>query len=402
LPRLVVIADVSVEQTGGGALQLYRLLGAYPAERLRVVHNPAFPLSDQARRLPGVTYQPHAYRIPRLVRNRLDPFWPALAALRMQRHAPAVAEELREFAPEAVLTVSHEYLWFTAAAVARRLRLPLHLILHDDWPSLQTAYQSTPVRKVVRWACRRLMGRVYRQAVSRLCVSPGMEEHCRRWFGAAGTVFYPARGDDSPSPQVRVRPVAGGPPVVAFVGNVHQGSTPDLLRKLAAVLASLNGHLDLYTILTADRLAALGMAPPTVRVPSHFPSAAEMNDRIGRTAHALVLPAAFDPCEREDVVTLFPSKLADYTALGLPVLVWGPSYSSAARWARENPGAALLFTDPDPAPVRDALLRLTTDTGHAVRLAAAAVEAGQRYFEPAAARRALYTALTAGCAATRP
>jgi hypothetical protein len=243
------------------------------------------------------------------------------------------------------------------------------------------------------------MGAVYRQAASRLCVSPGMEESCRRWYGAAGSVLYPCCGEDSPSARVRVRPTPGGPPVVAFCGQIHQDGTTDLLRQLAGVLAGMGGRLDLYTLVPAAHLAACGLAPPTVRVEGFLP-AAELGERVGRTAHALFLPASFQPRERDDVATLFPSKLADYTAIGLPVLVWGPSYSSAARWATENPGAALLFTDADPAPVGDALVRLTGDPAGAARLATSAVEAGRHYFEPAAARRELYAALTGGRASS--
>jgi hypothetical protein len=85
--------------------------------------------------------------------------------------------------------------------------------------------------------------------------------------------------------------------------------------------------------------------------------------------------------------------LADYTAIGLPVLVWGRDYSSAARWATENPGAAILITAPEPALVCEAVLRVMTDSRYALRLAAAAIEAGNRYFELAAAREIFLKAI---------
>jgi len=395
LPRLAVIADVAPEQVDGGALLLHRLLKEYPPERLFVVCNPEFATGDPARRLPGVTYRNFHYRVPRLIRNRFNPAWPVVMAAAMRRHTGAVARAVADFAPDAVLTVPHLFLWFSAARVARTLRVPLHLIVHDDWPSYITFRRSGWAPRMVRWGCRKIVGPVYRQAASRLCVSHGMEEHCERWYGVGGTVLYPARGDDSPPPRVRVRREESGPPVVAFCGNIHQDGTADLLRELAGVLASLKGRLDVYSQVPADRLAALGLTAPVVRHCGFFP-AAEMGERVSRTAHVLFLPASFEVREREDVSTLFPSKLADYTAVGLPVLAWAPSYSSAARWAIENPGAVALVSQREPDTVREVLSRLARDSARAEEITAAGIEAGRRCFEPAAAWETFVTSLCQG------
>jgi hypothetical protein len=107
----------------------------------------------------------------------------------------------------------------------------------------------------------------------------------------------------------------------------------------------------------------------------------------------LYLPASFHERERVDVSTLFPSKLADYTAVGLPVLVWGPAYSSAARWAADNPGATELVTGPGPAALQPALQRLS-DPVHAARVATAGVAAGARDFDPLAVRSRFWGALS--------
>jgi glycosyltransferase involved in cell wall biosynthesis len=391
------VADVNVEQAGGGALLLHRLLKEYPADRLTVVYNPDQSVGDPDKHLPEVRYRPFRYDIPRLIRNRFNRFWPALAARHMRRRAPAVGELLADFRPDAVLTVPHWYLWFTAAALARRLGVPLHLIVHDDWPTYTTFRKSGWLPDLVRWTCRRAMRPVYRQAASRLCVSPGMIESCREWYGADGELLYPSLGEDSPSIKVRVRPDRSGPPVVAFCGQIHQDGTTDLLRRLAAVLTELGGHLDIYSLLSADEIAGRGLVPPTVRVMGFLPAGA-MGERVGATADALFLPASFEPGERRDVATLFPSKLADYTAIGLPVLLWGPAYSSAARWALEHAGATALVTELDDAAVRQALVDLVGDPGRAAGLAAAAAVAGQACFHPQAARAILYRALCSAVA----
>lgn len=392
LPRLALIADVSPERSGGGFLLLHRLLGAYPPDRLLVIQNPELGKNDPGARLAGVTYRDFRYRIPRIYRNRFNPAWPILQARSMRRHSGSIAGMIKAFAPEAILTIPHWYLWSSAAAVAAEMEIPLHLIVHDDWPSNTTFRKPGLVWDGVRWGCRRVLGSIYRQAVSRLCVSPGMEEYCQRWFGAQGTLLYPSWGEDSPKQQVRVRDKSSGPPVLAFCGMIHQDGTTDLLRKLAENVGALGGHLDMYTQLSQKDLASRNLGDPVVRARGFLPAAA-MGEQIGQTADVLFLPASFEPRERDDVATLFPSKLADYTAIGLPVLVWGPEYSSAARWVRENPEAAVLVTDPAPEAAWRALERLCSERNYAVQVAAAGLEAGKRYFDLKAARQTLYAAL---------
>ncbi len=395
LPRLAVIADFGVERTTGGPLLLHRLFARYPADRLLVIHDPVQSGNDPARFLPDVTYKPYRFRIPRLIRNRFNPAWPILASEWMRGHAAGLLERLAEFEAEAVVTVPHWYLWFAAARAADRVGIPLHLIVHDDWPCYTTFRRPGWTWDAVRWGCRRVMAPVYRRAKSRLCVSPGMVERYRDWYGVEGTVLYPTRGEDSPPGRIRVRPHPEGPPVVAYCGNIHLGGTADLLRQMAELLAPMGGYLDLYGQTTAEGLAMHGLDRPNVRLRGFF-SASELGEHVGNTAHLLFLPASFDARERTDIATLFPSKLADYTAIGLPILVWGPDYSSAVRWADEHSGATVRVADRDPAAVRSAVIRLAAEPEYAARIAGAGIAAGAACFDPEPARAALYDALREG------
>jgi glycosyltransferase involved in cell wall biosynthesis len=208
-----------------------------------------------------------------------------------------------------------------------------------------------------------------------------MAEQYRDECGVNCEVVYPSRGEDSPIPKIRMQRVPSDPLVVAYAGMIHQHWAKLALAAVAKQLAAVNGQLDLYVPYTAERLAEWGISGPNIRLVGFFP-AHEMADRVASSAHALLLPASFSPEERRDASTLFPSKLADYTGIGLPVLVWGPEYSSAARWVRENPEAAVLVTDADPAALAAPLLRLKSDPSYAHRLAQGAVSAGMRYFDP--------------------
>lgn len=396
LPRLAVISDVGVERTAAGSLLLYRLLEDYPADQLLAVDAGCDTRWGAERRLPGVAYHSFPYRPPRLVRTRFNPAGPLLMAALARRFTSDILGVVRPFAADAILTVTSNYLWVPAARAAYRLGIPLLLVLHDDWPSYQTLRKPGLVYDAVRWGCRRAIGQAYRQAAVRFCVSPGMVEHCDQWFGRSGTVLYPSRGSDSPVPCVRVRTVREGGPIVAFCGHVHQDGTLTLLRELAQVLKSLGGHLDLYTPHTDDVLLGWGLQAPIVRRIGFMPPK-EMAERLGQTADALFLPASFEPRERLDVATLFPSKLTDYTAIGLPILVWGPGYSSAARWAIDNVGTAAVVLDPSSSSVAAGLNRLVADREYAVSLAARAMEIGGQDFNLATARQVFLGNLQDAC-----
>jgi hypothetical protein len=323
--------------------------------------------------------------LPQFLETRLFPFRAAARVEAARFAARRVLAILAEFRPDAILTVTDYGLWAAAAEAARRLDVPLHLVLHDDLPSKATSNSSRPWQCVTRALLRRRLGCVYRQAASRFCVSPGMAEAYEAQFRRPATVLYPSRGEDSPEPRVRVRSPAIGGPVLAFAGALYTSGAQGLLRHVAELLEDVRGELHLYTRADRTEIGRAGLDRPNVKLQGFFPPQ-EMAERMAETAHALFLPASFLQRERTDVSTLFPSKLADYTAVGLPILAWGPPYSSSSRWFSENPGASELVTEFDLSAVRRAIHRLAADPAHAAARAVAAISAGNRYFAPDMAR----------------
>ncbi len=132
-PRLLYLSDVPLEASYHGSALLYRLLQGYPPDRLRVVEG-NFGKSLPERRLPGVAYETLQAGHTRLLNTRLHGWYSLWLSLRSAARARKVPALLGGFKPEAVLTVAHGHLWVTAAEFARHNRLPLHLIVHDDWP----------------------------------------------------------------------------------------------------------------------------------------------------------------------------------------------------------------------------------------------------------------------------
>jgi len=389
LPCLLYVGDVPVESSYHGSALLYRLLQDYPPQRLRVVET-NLARSQPERRLPGVGYGELrlGWRRPLYTRfARAYRAWLTWRAANCQHQWPRL---LPGFAPQAVLTVSHGFAWRTAARFAAQHHLPLHLICHDDLPrckSLPACFE--------KWLDGEF-GRVYRQAASRLCVSPFMRDAYRERYGAEGEVLYPSRAADCPNyatPPGRLlesKATLTG----AYAGSINSEGYARAVRLLATSLTALGGRLLLFSPLRPDELQSRGLNLPNVvacgLVPFH-----ELIESCRADADFLFAPMSFDPEDRPNMELSFPSKLTDYTAAGLPLLIWGPPGCSAARWVRDNPGVAELVETDEPAALPPALLRLGENPAHRFQLAEQALALGRQFFSHAASQRTFHHALGA-------
>lgn len=377
LPNLLYVADVPVEASYHGSALLYRLLQQYPADRLLIVEG-NLSTSRVERRLPAVRYDALDIGSPRLLNSRFHEWYSRWVELRSGARTRQLPALLKRFEPQAVMTVGHGYSWVTAARHAARRRLPLHLVIHDDWPSIVPASLQARVQ--------RQFSEVYRQAVSRLCVSPQMMAEYQRRYGVAGVVLYPARDAGAPSfpaPPDRLRR-QGRPPRFAFAGTVNSPGLVRLLRRVADCLDPLDGQLLLFGPVTAEQASSVGLGHPRIRICGLLP-AGELMIRLRNEADALVVPMSFAAEDRINMQFSFPSKLTDYTAMALPLLIVGPAYSSAVQWANDNPGVAETVTSEEPTAIMSAIGRLVGDAAHRVRLAENAKATGDRQFAAARA-----------------
>lgn len=385
LPRLLYVADVPAESSYHGSALVYRLLQAYPSDLLRVVEGRT-SRSRPERRLPDVTYECLPAGRSRLLNSRLHRWYSlklSLSATSWARHIPA---RLHGFVPQAVLTVGHGYLWLTAAELARRRQIPLHFIVHDDWPRL--AGLPGPFGAWVDGQ----FGRAYRQAASRLCVSPWMADEYRRRYRIEGEVLYPSRASDAPTflgPPDRAQRARSGL-VVAFAGTINVPDYSRLLRGLADCLEPHGGQLIIFGPLTARQVAQAGLARANVKLCGLLPSA-DLMHRLRADADVLFVPMSFAAADRVAMETNFPSKLTDYTSVGLPLLIQGPPTCSAVRWSAEHPGVAEVAGD-DGYQMSAAIRRLA-DPAHRVRLGERALLVGARSFSHASAQSQFYAAL---------
>lgn len=385
-PRLLYLGDVPVESSYHGSTLLYRLFQRYPANRLRIIESNLSP-STASRRLPAVRYESLTVGHRRVLNSRFHSWYSRWLFAGAARRAAQVASRLDGFLPEAVITVAHGFSWVTAAQYAARQRRPLHLICHDDWPSLVALADRPHVEGA--------FGRVYRQAVARYCISPFMVDEYQRRYGAAGTLLLPSRAADAtvfdgPAPRLREQ---AGRIQVAFAGTVNSAGYARLLRLLAWSLAPLNADVVLFGPITSEQAASAGLDLPNLRLAGLIPSS-ELLGRLRAEADILFVPMSFAEEDRANMRMGFPSKLTDYTAVGLPLLICGPPDCSAVRWALGHSCVAQVACGEDELGA--AVEQLVGDRDLRLELARNAQVAGDQQFSWSAAESVWLEALRAG------
>lgn len=394
LPRLLYVGDVPVTATLAGAALVYRLLQKYPTSQLRVVESdlwsplPQWGNGDLEMRLPSVVYERLHVGLERMLRSRAAILYAPYLQLTATLRSRKLAKLVKEYQPEAILTVAHGYTWITAAALAKRYQIPLHLIVHDDWPAchhLPKTFQGLIDRK---------FGEIYRQAQTRFCISPYMVEAYEKRYGVRGRVLYPSRAADgidfiTPSPSSEARRTS---PVFAYAGSINSGGYAQRLVSLARVIEPLNGRLIIYSNLRDGIAGTLGLKKANIDIRPTIPSN-KLIPELRKSADVLFVPMDFD--EHSAAMEIcFPSKLTDCTSAGLPLLICGPPNCAAVRWARENPGVAEVVEDSTEKELAKAVTKLIEDPQHRLQLGASALTKGREYFSHEAVTRNFYEAIT--------
>ena len=371
--RVLYVSDVPVEESYHGSALLYRLLETYPSDQLLIIEA---GLSDSlpSRRLKDVQYVSLLQPNRRLLHSRLHHYAMAANALIAPFRGGAIRSAIGSYQPDCVLTVAHGFSWMTAAAFARRRSVPFHLIVHDDWPRIMRS-----LRPVDRWVERQFSS-IYRRAASRLCVSPYMVNEYEKRYGCSGTVLYPSRSvraemrtDSTLESKDRSRS-----PVFAFGGTINTAGHVAALRDLASALATFGATLNIYGPLAHTEAEKVGLALDNVRLCGLI-SAGRFLETLRDEADVLFLPMSFAQVDRENMSFCFPSKLTDYTAAGLPIMIYGPEYSSAVRWSRDNGDAVMTVTEEGVPALKHAAEMFCSPEFRAT-MARRAVGAGERTF----------------------
>jgi hypothetical protein len=377
--KVLLISAAIPESTGGGQLLLRRhLLGESVIDLALVLPAPWAGPEPSFVAAPNVFWR-------RLCATRINPQVQMLQHRLGSTYAfRPILDFTRAFAPDVVLTVAHGPLAQAARRVAHRVKRPLATIFHDWWPDLSTRSTGKNDRD---------FRALYHASRTAFCVSEGM----RRELGPHrdAPLLLPI-----PGPLSSVGPISSPSDVFTVV---YSGSLNDVYRpgmeELARLLENhprirleLWGDASEWPVARREALRLAGVYRGSVR--SDDPSLQLSLAGAG----ALLTHMSFAPAHERRVRTSFPSKLADYTRWARPLVVWGPSYSSAAELLRPS-ASAVLVEDPRAVSLVAALNSLAEDREQQRALAAKATSMYGDEFSPMRLQRIFLDGL-ARCAAS--
>ena len=363
-PYLCLISQVIPHSEAAGSILLLRLLEHWPTDRL-VIYGP--PLPPRASSL-SCRYHDFQPQVQRVQFSRLRSLAPPLGWL-----VPPGLSSVALPSDALVLSVMQSSVYYrTAWAVARRNNVPLALVIYDDPEEIE------PVRWWTRSLVRHFNQQVYAAASVRFCVSAQMSKALELRYRVKGEVLYPNRSRRTiPRPlelSRRLRRQNGL--VIGYVGNLAYGYTEGLER-LLPIFQRHGITLRVYSFRTPQFIDEPGVeyAGPH--------SLDELWSQVQADCDMVILPYCGPEHGHEKLYrTHFPSKLTEYLALGMPVLISGPSYATGIQWGVDHPNACVVVQWDSPDEWDPTLRRLAEDHEFRCALARGAVAAANGELAP--------------------
>ena len=372
-PRMLIVWSWLPSNHLGAGILMRRLFADYPSGRLWALtsyhsvrglaeHDPAPPAERQIP-VPEVRIHRRWTGSLSLLLNYMLIPWTVRRGVQLVR-----AEQI-----EAIFTVPWDHFTIAAYFIHRITGLPIYMYVMDDPAGTRQIGAGQPVMYSL------FMPRLLRAARRVWGVSDGMCEYFEMTYGVKCMPLLPLLDlENFRRKSVGKAVGADGTFHIVYTGSIYSAQL-DSVRRLVRVVnkdSGENGHrkvnlrLTLYTSLPQHVLEEMNLVGKNIR-------RCEVDNkdipRVMAEADVAFLPLSFEPSMRHVVETSFPSKIGEYLASGIPILVHAPSYSSVARYCREN-NCGLVVAEPSETSLRDALNRLISDGAIREKLSARALE----------------------------
>jgi glycosyltransferase involved in cell wall biosynthesis len=278
-----------------------------------------------------------------------------------------------------VITVACGNGWITASKYACKYNIPLVVRFDDWWPDSEN--YDFLINTFHNWHYTQLANK----AALCLCISDGMLCEVNKREKSAVILPIPEGGRLIPPSKIYEAPFR-----VCYLGNMYDYGP--MLAELA------ESALDCKDI----RIEFRGNNP---RWPNALKTKMKTNcqlhdfqegsafDEWYQSFDCYLVAMFFDMNQRRRVKTCFATKLLDYSAMGRPIVIWGPEESSVVVWARKS-GAAYCVTNPDPSAVVKALVDLANDQQKCSNLGKLARRAYETEFSADRLQKAFDEAIT--------
>lgn len=208
-------------------------------------------------------------------------------------------------------------------------------------------------------------------------------------------VFYEAKGLrtevlphglDPSLERDAARPRRAGPLRVGFSGGIYETNL-QAISDLADAKERSDGLFEVHVTAPAQSVGLLRSRGLYDRLDSvsTLPTREAVLDFLSG-CDLLFVPMSFESRVREDLLTVFPTKVTDYWLAGRPILVYGPREYAFVPLA-EKDGYAAVVSERSPEKLAEAVKELTSSPETAGRLAEASREMVRRHDGRAVAKR---------------
>lgn len=217
-----------------------------------------------------------------------------------------------------------------------------------------------------------LFGAILRRARWVWGISPYLCEYLNRRYNCASQLLMPFLDDSTSAESTDLRPRRNREIHIVHTGAIYTLQV-DAVRNMVGAVTRANAagggtgyRLTLLCSLSPETLKRMGLDSPNVAVSPHVPPG-EI-PRFLSEADILFIGYSFDARIKHMASTSLATKLTEYLASGVPILVHAPPYASISRYCKSE-GFGLLVEEPDEKKLAEAILRLATDSNLRERLA---------------------------------
>ncbi|MBC1295093.1 hypothetical protein GNF11_08845 [Nostoc sp. UCD122] len=251
--------------------------------------------------------------------------------------------------PTAIVTVLHDIYSVFAAYLSKIWQVPLSVIVHDQeelWAKSELEYH---------WIKRNWQA-VLNQATRVWTVSSELANTYNIMDTSKVSILLPIP-EGRQQKFVEWKDRFKTSPVIAYAGSIYPSQVSSFF-KIASLLEKLNGTLLLVTPLNRPGIPDLINNCPNIEHRELFTTNVEVINFLAEKASCILVPYPLDLAEHPWAATCFPSKLVEFSHLGLPAIILAPLDTALGNWAIRHKWDSYL-TNMDEEMLLEILYELT-------------------------------------------
>lgn len=251
--------------------------------------------------------------------------------------SPEVLNAAIKFKPDLIFTIAGSWSWTALMAknLARKIRVPL-VASFNDWFDFSSIIHPL-AHPLLEWKFRAF----YRACDLAWCTSEGMRDELGPHPNAQ--ILYPIGAPIRPASAKAILPRNGKARfVVAFAGNLGNWYG----RMLEQLVTASAAHPEIEFRIFGGNPSWSGEFDKWAKgegiFRGHLPFN-QLRDEMATVDAALLLMGFDQDCALTER-TSFKTKFLDYLSFERPIVLWGPEYCSAVRYAREFDSAEMCLS----------------------------------------------------------